>query len=149
MGAKVINRLPDEMDEDGTLVAVVECICGARWYEDGADGLGNSLIPDDTEGIRLDDWCEQHVCFDDATRRRGKQLIQDIMEIRAVVPSVSMKVERICRAASNVLQASLYGSQLVAHDLENFGRTCHALNEMLHVLDSVLVDETDDDGEEG
>ena len=43
----------------------------------------------------------------------------------------------------------LYGSQLVAHDLEDFGRTCHALNEMLHVLDSVLSDEDEDEEDEG
>ena len=150
MGAKVINRLPDEVGGDGMAVAVVECICGARWYEDGEDGLGNSLIPDGTAGISLEDWCERHVCFDEATRRQGRQLIQDIMEIRAVMPSVASKAERICGAATNVLQASLYGSQLVANDLDDFGRTCHALNEMLHVLDAVLTegDEPDDEADD-
>jgi hypothetical protein len=142
MGAKVINHLPDEVDEDGTRVTVVECICGARWYQDGEDGLGNSVIPDQTGGISLDDWCEGHVCFDESSRQRGKQLIRDIMEIRAVLPSVAMKSERICHAASNVLQASLYGSRSVADDLEDFARTCQALNEMLQVLDSVLTDES-------
>ena len=145
MGAKVINHLPDEVDDDGSRVAVVECICGARWYEDGENGLGNSLIPDETDGISLEDWCQEHVCFDEDSRLRGKQLIRDIMEIRAVLPSVSRKAERICHAASNVLQASLYGSRLVAHDLEDFGNTCRALNEMLHVLDSVLIDESDEE----
>src|SRR4051812_36527409 len=131
MGAKVINALPDEVSQDGTTVAAVECICGARWYQDGANGLGNSLIPDGTDGISVEDWCERHVCFDETTRRRGKQLLQDIMEVRTVLPTVSIKAERVCRAATNVLQASLYGSQVVADDLADFHRTCRALNELL------------------
>jgi hypothetical protein len=141
MNARVINRLPDEIDEDGTVVPVAECICGAMWYGDGENGLGNSQIPDGTDGISLDDWSDHHTCFDDETRQCGKQMIRDIIEIRELLPSVTTKAQRLCNAASNVIQASLYGSQFVVDELADFARVCAGLNQILHHLDDTLIPE--------
>lgn len=128
------------LDDDGNACTWATCTCGAIWDADSDGPLGNARYRDGTDAVTLTEWSAHHVCLDDTTQERFRDLVLEAHRVTSeLMPAVATKVARFCKTSLKVGFASIHGSQLVIDDLDRFEQWMSTLVELLERLDDHLA----------